>query len=902
VYLLGAFDRLDGYNLDLHFRHCNQIQADPRIVLIDIDDSTLGLTPTWPWPRRTYADLVRTLNELGAKAIVLDLILDQASAPRKEHAQLGRHHDIDNVLTLGDPAFDETIYDDDELCLSMLDGENVYLAMFAPLSFPSRSSNTFHFVRPLEIPQTLAGFDILKRHLRRREAHDAEPTQDQLLFHRRELSQQLTFAKLTQLPVELAKWFPQSGELTLPTEKFAWSSKGVGLVSLRRSAFEGTVRRLPVAVDARGYLLPQLGVLVALDALEIPLSKIRMDETARLVFGFSNEHREVPIDDSATILVNWHRPQGDDWRSSFQHIPARHLVFISLFRRAIEDNHKRLGIARAELVEARFSETPAGYADYVRLVNERLEWQRRDKRSPSPSPRPSPSEAEEELNEQIRRIEEEAVLWVQRAWGLWKDATPQNEQETAERERIKALYDRFGEGQYAARIAETNAKLEAGSGDLLGELEPQLRDKICLVGYTATAMADMVPTPVDPAMPGVMVHANVINMFLQNRFASAAPASVNALIILATGLLTTFIAARSSSRVSVLAVVVLSMAVIGVGAGVFYARTYHIAAFAAVVDVLFIWAAVTVYRQATEERARRHLQRALAQYTSPAVAARIVDTARAEGLTPRVARVSCFFSDLAGFTTLSEKLGPQRTRELLDPYLREVSAVIIRHNGMVNKFIGDGIFAFFNAPLLTCAKHADAACRSALGAVEAVTTSSRAQPSAPPFQGGRGGLLVRIGLSTGDAFVGDYGSEMKLDYTCIGDTVNVAERLERANKVLGTNILVDDETRRGAGSDLAFRSLGCIEVSGRSAPVTVHELLGTNGQLTAARRRGIEHFEQAIRRFQTCQWDSCLAVLAEYRRLNPTDGAADCYEKAIERLRSSPPPSDWSGALSIASV
>src|SRR3990172_2587334 len=106
VYSLGWLDRLNGYNLDLHFRHFNTIGADPRIVLIDIDDSALRAMPNWPWPRRTYADLVRTLNELGAKAIVLDFIFDKPSPPRTEHAGLGRDYDIDAMLPeLGDRAF-----------------------------------------------------------------------------------------------------------------------------------------------------------------------------------------------------------------------------------------------------------------------------------------------------------------------------------------------------------------------------------------------------------------------------------------------------------------------------------------------------------------------------------------------------------------------------------------------------------------------------------------------------------------------------------------------------------------------------------------------------------------------------------------------------------------------------
>ncbi len=905
AYLLGLFDRLDGYNLDLHFRHCNSIQADPRIVLIDIDDSTLAAMPNWPWPRRVFADLVRTLDELGPQAIVLDIIFDQPSSPRAEHAGLTRHID-DHTTVLGNPAFDETIYDDKELCYALADAGNVYLAMAGDIGESAASAygeRPSTWSPPEKIDPAVVRDpcgDILQFTeiplMRETETpgHNA-----QVRAHRRRFTKQVVALKLSDATLEQAELAPTAFALTPPLETLAAAAKGVGLVSYHRKSVKSVVHELPFVTNAERSLLPQLGVLVGAAVVSANAPTISLKDNA-WVFAEGDERRSAPVDRLGYSLVNWCAPRGYDWRSSFAHVPADRLLEIVENRRTIEGNHNRLGIVRAELVGARFAETPTAYTDYVRLVNDQLELERTRKRGSPPSRRPSPLAGEGErpaaLDEKINAVEDEAVAWVQRAWGLWKGATPQDELERFEKDRIKALYDRFGEGQYPAHIAEINAKLEKRNRELRTELGPQLRDKICLVGYTATAMADVVPTPVDPAMPGVMVHANVINMFLQNRFASAAPASVNVLVIFAVGLLTTFVAARSAPRTSVPVVILVAAATLAAGALAFWVWTYHIAALASVVSLLFTWAGVTVYRQATEERARRHLQRALAQYTSPAVATRIVDTARAEGLTPRVARVSCFFSDLADFTVLSEKLGPDRTRELLNPYLREVSSAILRHNGMVNKFIGDGVFAFFNAPLLPCAKHADAACRSALEALAAVRTLGEA-----PWALAAGWTLkMRIGLSTGEAFAGDYGSDMKLDYTCIGDTVNVAERLERANKVLGTTILVDDETRREAGADFVFRSLGRIEVPGRSAPVAVHELVGLSGHVNEAQRRAIAHFEEAIRCFQTCQWDSCLAMFAEYRRISPTDAAADRYQRAVGRLRNHTPPGDWNGALSLA--
>ncbi len=842
VYALGWLDRLDGYNLDLHFRHFNRIEADPRIVLIDIDDSSLQAMPDWPWPRRVHADLVRTLHELGPQAIVLDLVFDKPSPPRIEHAGLGRDYDIDTALPeLGDRAFDPVIYDDDELHDAIAGAGNVYLAMFGRIAPPgvdpySRRASFWRRLNPplarttpARIPPLhtrvgLSARSFFDEHpvgtwpeffhsLFPDRAFDAQtPERDMLLFgYRREKTIRLLAEALAPAPADSQERIPSSHDECPPIEKLAEAARGVGLVSFHRAESESVVRSLSLVVELRGRLLPQLGLLVASDALGLGRASV---SPARGVctLGTGAEQRVITLGADGQSLVNWHVAAGG-WTSAFRHLPAAMPLEVVHNRRAVEDNHTRLGIAFAELVQARHRETPAAYQDYMKLVNERIEVSR----AKNPDARRL-----SELTESIKKAEDEAILWVQRAWSLWRGETPRSEEETAERDRLKRLFDRFGEGRYAATLERANVKLKRRDEEVLNELRPLVAGKICLIGYTATAMADMVPTPVDPAMPGVMVHANVINMFLQNRFAAAAPLAVNLVLLFAAGITATVLTTTCRPRVSVPLVVALGVGLLALGATLFVTMTYHVASIVAVGVAALAWASVTVYRQATEERARRAFHRALAQYTSPAVAARIAERTRADDLAPQQAFVTCFFSDLADFTRLSERLGPQRTRGLLEPYLRGVSAALLDHGAIVDKFMGDGVFAFFNAPILPCPNHAAAACESALAAQASIARRNDECRQS----GDLGSLTVRIGLSTGEAFVGDYGSDMKLDYTCIGDTVNLGSRLERANKTFGTAILVDEATRRLAGDGFAFRSLGRIEVAGKAAPVAVHELVG----------------------------------------------------------------------------
>ncbi len=848
VYALGWLERLDGYNLDLHFRHFNRIEADPRIVLIDIDDSSLSAMPDWPWPRRVYADLVRTLHELGPKAIVLDLVFDKPSPPRTEHAGLGRDYDIDTSLSeTGDRAFDEIIYDDDELRDAIAAAGNVYLAMFAR-SFAAQD-RSFAAQDRLGPPggRTDATSDetparqAARRFLSERpdgtwpeffrtvlpdEPFDAITPQREtlLLAFRRENALHAIRAKLPGADSDPPDRVFSVYDETPPLEKLARAAAGVGIVSFNREESQNIVRALPLIAVSGDRLLPQLGLRVAIDVAGIPLSSISHTYTAWLI-GDASPQRRIPTDSNRGSLVNWHRPpRGRGWRDAFRHLPAARVLEVVQNRRAIEDNARRLAIARAELVQARHADTPAAYQDYIKLVNERRELSRAN----TPDARRLT-----ELDESVQETEDEAAGWMRRAWSLWQGETPRSEEETAERDHIRRLFDRFGEGRYAATLDRANVKLKERDEEVLNELRPLVAGKICLVGYTATALADVVATPVDPAMPGVMVHANVINMFLQNRFAAAAPLAVNLLLFFVAGIATTVITTICRPRVSVPLVLALGVGLLALGATLFATMTYHVASFVAVGVTGFAWASVTAYRQATEERARRAFHRALAQYTSPAVATRIAERTRADDLAPQQAVVTCFFSDLADFTRLSERLGPQRTRGLLEPYLRGVSAALLDHGAIINKFMGDGVFAFFNAPILPCPDHAAAACESALAAQAAIARWNDQGRQSGEF----GSLTVRIGLSTGEAFVGDYGSDMKLDYTCIGDTVNLGSRLERANKTFGTAILVDEATRRLAGDGFAFRSLGRIEVAGKAAPVCVHELVGRVDSLDESARK-----------------------------------------------------------------
>lgn len=868
----GLLTRLDNFGLDLHFRYFSSIAADPRIVMIDIDDRALESVPySFPWPRRVFADVVRKLNELGARTIVLDIVFDTADEPRQVDAALGKNYDVDTELSTMEDDFRGPpihIYDDDELAAAMARAGNVFIPMFFR---PDRSSESatidsacMQMVTALKQnysldeqaflntgidPERVHSYFVKAKQLAAQHLvdeyveknpsglfHDflrsvvGDKAIDTRSFEREELvrafrrikSLQSLRERSTTVAGDLNQRLPRAVDVTFPLAKFANSCKGVGFAGWDREAVGPIVREIPLLATLEDRLVVQLGLLAATDYLRVGTNGLEIKDSSLVVPLRDGQKSHLLMNFNAESLFNWHTDLSGNWQDSFTHIPITQLLELVNIDDAAKENDNRTRIAMGELVTLRHASTPADLMEYEKWVHWRTRHESDLRASQTPEDAQAILEQIETVNVMLKDIENEALVWLARTWQLWENQKPQNEEEIRERTKIEKFYHDLAEKELTRRLARASIQMKMNSGPLLVELQRKIKDKFCFVGYTASAQADLVATPIHPAMPGVMVHANIANTILQNRPAWRAPTSINLTCLVLLGMLVTFLSSTRGGVFAVGALVFLLMLMLFAGAYVFKHWVYHLPTIATCVTVMFVWASVTLCRQLIEERSRKRFQAALAQYTSPAIAAQIADRASAIDLAPRSAVVSCFFADLQGFTTLSEKLGPERTQRVLNPYLKAVSDVLIKHNAMVNKFMGDGIFAFFNAPIWPCKDPAAAACRSALAAQQALNELNRstiAKEAGVP-------LKMRIGLSTGEVFVGDYGSDTKLDYTCIGDNVNIAGRLQAANKEFGTGILVDAQTKNAAGDQFSFRPIGDQKLTGKTQTVAVFELTG----------------------------------------------------------------------------
>lgn len=379
------------------------------------------------------------------------------------------------------------------------------------------------------------------------------------------------------------------------------------------------------------------------------------------------------------------------------------------------------------------------------------------------------------------------------------------------------------EAYSAAAVIQSELRLQAGEEPVLDPAA--LRDRHVFFGFSAPGLLDQRPTPLSRVSPGVVVHATVLDNLLADGFVKPASSAATLAVTLLLGLVAGTLALRAGR-----AWVAASLFVVGlplpflVGLALYRAGVWW-PVMPPAIAVLGGLVGGLGANWATEGRQRRFLKQAFRHYLSPHVVDRLVQDPGRLRLGGERRELTIFFSDLAGFTGLGERLDPEALTALLNDYLTVMTDIVLDEGGTLDKYEGDAIIAFWNAPL-DVPDHAVRACRAAIRCQRELA-GHRAELRERCGQD----LSMRVGLNTGPVVVGNLGSRQRFDYTILGDAANLASRLEGVNKVFGTGILASEATVRAAGEAILARELGRVKVVGRKEPVTVYELGGLAGEV-----------------------------------------------------------------------
>lgn len=428
------------------------------------------------------------------------------------------------------------------------------------------------------------------------------------------------------------------------------------------------------------------------------------------------------------------------------------------------------------------------------------------------------------------------------------------------------------------------ADLIGGRVDL-GELE----GRIVLVGTSAVGLRDIVATPISAATPGVNVHAEIIDQIVAGVFLQEPDWAQGAtlLVTFVAGVILILVASYRSALTSTLVFALLVSLSLAASWFAFSRAQYLIDPVGAVATLLAVFLVLIPLRLALENREKQFVKNAFGRYLAPALVERLAGEPKALELGGETRHLTVLFSDIRGFTTLSEGMDPQALTGLINDVLTPLTDVLLTREATIDKYIGDAIMAFWNAPL-DIERHEEKACRAALDMARAVErlNEHRSEP-----------IRIGIGLNSGEACVGNLGSVQRFSYSALGDSINLASRIEGLTKFYGVTIAVSEFTRQ-AVEGLAFLEADFVRVKGRSAPVRLYVLLGDEAVAESEAFRGLARQHQAfLDLYRTGDFRSALDALAALRPHETAElaGLYDLYAERLASLIAEPPVGAWDG-------
>ncbi len=421
-----------------------------------------------------------------------------------------------------------------------------------------------------------------------------------------------------------------------------------------------------------------------------------------------------------------------------------------------------------------------------------------------------------------------------------------------------------------------------------------LKDKIALIGTTAPGLLDLRSTPVGSVYPGVEIHANMITAMLDGNFKQKPAYMIGAEVVLlliagvALAMLLPLLSPLRAMLLSLLAVVIITMldVMLWTTGGLVLPLASSLLMIAALFAFNMSWGYFV------ESRSKRQFTELFGQYVPPELVDKMAEDPEKYSMEGKSEELTVLFSDIVGFTSISESLQPRELSQFINDYLTSMSMVIRNNRGTLDKYIGDAIMAFWGAPV-DDPEHARQGVISAM-AMQTELDKLREQMRARGWPD----IRIGIGVNTGNMRVGDMGSKLRKAYTVMGDAVNLGSRLEGLTRVYGVKIIVGPTTK-DLVKDVVFRELDRVKVKGKDEPVDIFEPIGFAGQVDKKVLEEIKLWHKALRAYRAQRWDEAEMDLFNAQRMSPECKLYELYFERIKQCRVEPPGDDWDGVTAF---
>ena len=421
-----------------------------------------------------------------------------------------------------------------------------------------------------------------------------------------------------------------------------------------------------------------------------------------------------------------------------------------------------------------------------------------------------------------------------------------------------------------------------------------LKGKVAIWGTTAPGLLDLRSTPVGEAYPGVEIHANLLSGMMSQTFKEKPAYVIGAEVVLlviggvALALLMPFL---SPLRATFVALIAMSLVML-LNYVVYTQADIVIPLAASLMMTAALFTLNMAYGYFIESRSKRQFTELFGQYVPPELVDEMARDPEKYTMQPTSADLTILFSDVRGFTTISESLSPDDLRDFINQYLTAMSAVISKHRGTLDKYIGDAVMAFWGAPV----PDPDHARQAVISAVEMQQACAELDQQ---FRAkGWPALKIGIGVNTGNVRVGDMGSKVRKAYTVMGDPVNLASRLEGRTKEYGVGVMVGENTEKVV-KDFLYRELDRIRVKGKNEPVAIFEPICPEAEADKKIKDEIKLWRDTLKAYRQQQWDQVEVGLLNLQRINPNCYLYELYSKRVVHNRNNPPGPNWDGVTSF---
>lgn len=873
------------------------------ILLIDIDDPAIEAIGAWPWTRDILADLLIRMRELGGKAVVFDI---EYMTPGQ--AGVNRAY-VKNVFPDEYEGTKTEVLDYVGQFSEAVAGGNIPLSAVGEVG---SDMSSYIGVRLDELSGSVTGNifrdndDYFARAIRFY-GHAYLTINNTRVTENDDLDDAKAFAREHLMRTDVADAAGLIAAENLHTRQEVLADSGITpaihtlLSQVAGAGFpnviideDGIRRRVELLTEYEGSYFGQLVFTPLLDILK-PESIVR--ERYSLVLKNALDPADpasgkradikIPLDENGRFVINWLKKKYIDDQnpdmSSFRHISSYAFTYMDEMEQQLIDN-----LSSIESLNVRTAEGYLGYHD--------------------------------------------AVLWLRGAWKdilVWKTALLDGSRDDfdayfAARKDFFDNYGQFLSGGFDTEISETIERvIEAGGDPSLRDFENTVRNnfkvyaeqyakyteqvaslrKTCegalsIIGNTATGTSDMGNNPFQQRYPNVGTHANIYNTIMSQQFITPVPRWVSWIISFALALVSALAFRRIKSLRGRIFYGILSMiAVFVVFSAIMATTRIYLQMFVPLMTVSIIFVLVSILRFVFSEQEKSFLRKAFTMYLSSDVVSQIVADPSLLKLGGEEKQITALFTDIKSFSTLSEKVTPEHLVEILNRYLTLMSDIVLEQKGTIDKYIGDAIVSFFGAPL-DLPDHASRACLAAVRMKQAEKSLNDDMIASgfTPMP-----VYTRIGINTGAMVVGNMGTDNKMNYTIMGNDVNLAARLEGVNKKYGTWILVSESTWNQTNGMFLGRKLDRVRVVGIDTPVQLYNIMGVKAESSGRQVALADRFNEAIDAYREKRLSDALILFTKCAELDPEDDASRIFLERVRELIKTGIPADWTDIVNMTS-